>query len=63
MRVPVLTPPLLRSELSALHDEAHRLRAWRSPRIVDVIGAATRRLVEPGSALREHLVDVLPQLT
>ncbi|NIR43355.1 MAG: acyl-CoA reductase [Gemmatimonadetes bacterium] len=63
IRVPVLTPRLLRSQLSALRDGTDRLRAWRSARIVEVIGAASRRLVEPGSPLREHLVEVMPELT
>lgn len=64
VRVPALTPAFLRAQLDALRTAAARLHTdWRTVRILDVVGAATRRLVEPGSQLREELIEVLPGLT
>jgi hypothetical protein len=64
VRVPVLKPALLQTRLATLRARAPELREnWRTARIIEVIGAATRRLVEPGCEPRERLVDTLPDLT
>jgi hypothetical protein len=64
LRIPVLTPHALREVLSHLRaNRAEHLAERPVADILDVVESATRRLVEPGDALYEELVETLPDLT
>jgi len=62
--VPELTPHGLREVLIRLRENRDARLAGRSVNdLLEIIEAAARRLTEPGEALREELVTVLPDLT
>jgi hypothetical protein len=62
--VPELTPHGLREVLVRLRENREARLAGRSvSELLEIIEAAARRLTEPGEALREELVTVLPELT
>ena len=64
LSVPELTPHTLREVLIRLRENrAVYLAGLSVGELLDAIEAAARRLTEPGEALREELVTVLPDLT